>query len=462
MSVNIFELVALAYEALGKLKSLSIAARKRGLGDDVVHRVWDEIGRLQIWAHYLGSKVDRWTVPPHPADTGKLVLTDLHEILDGAISIVSTLEDGLRIDPSAFEDDSETASIHDILQDIAEVINEVCALDLVYYNLPTCDGVVVSDQTKGNGDPSKWAKRAPSIIASTIDSIMDNDDAFSILSDEEGTIASTAPSKSSHGHTRSGLAHNQDKVSKRGPMESDITEEPPQLSEIDTRTEEQKSVAASRLMSWLNTDQPLGDPASTYEPDLETRFESQRASHSAINISADLGTDSAPQLISLFESIDTKGLGYVTEKELGRAFVNADYSSFDSRTVSLLFAMFYKSGQPGIKFDEFQGLWGYLEAWRSLFNRFNPSGDENLTREEFCEALKAFGYRLSSGFTDSYYTMFSRARRSEMPFDLFVQACVRLKAMTDWFKVWDDDRDGYITLSFEEALAGKVFSTRDN
>lgn len=42
-----------------------------------------------------------------------------------------------------------------------------------------------------------------------------------------------------------------------------------------------------------------------------------------------------------------------------------------------------------------------------------------------------------------------------MSFDLFVQSCIILKRMTDVFKRYDDDRDGYITLSFEEFLTGR-------
>ena len=44
-----------------------------------------------------------------------------------------------------------------------------------------------------------------------------------------------------------------------------------------------------------------------------------------------------------------------------------------------------------------------------------------------------------------------------MSFDLFVQSCIVLKRMTDVFKRYDDDRDGYITLSFEEFLTGEFF-----
>lgn len=41
-----------------------------------------------------------------------------------------------------------------------------------------------------------------------------------------------------------------------------------------------------------------------------------------------------------------------------------------------------------------------------------------------------------------------------MSFDLFVQSCISLKRMTDVFKRYDDDRDGFVTLSFEEFLSG--------
>ena len=42
-----------------------------------------------------------------------------------------------------------------------------------------------------------------------------------------------------------------------------------------------------------------------------------------------------------------------------------------------------------------------------------------------------------------------------MSFDLFVQSCIILKRMTDVFKRYDEDRDGFITLSFEEFLTGE-------
>ena len=68
--------------------------------------------------------------------------------------------------------------------------------------------------------------------------------------------------------------------------------------------------------------------------------------------------------------------------------------------------------------------------------------------------MVAFGYRLSSAFVNLLYTTYDKSGEDRMSFDLFVQSCIVLKRMTDVFKRYDDDRDGYITLSFEEFLTG--------
>ena len=53
------------------------------------------------------------------------------------------------------------------------------------------------------------------------------------------------------------------------------------------------------------------------------------------------------------------------------------------------------------------------------------------------------------------YRTYDKGGAGRMSFDLFVQSCIILKRMTDVFKKYDEDRDGYITLSFEEFLTGK-------
>lgn len=114
-----------------------------------------------------------------------------------------------------------------------------------------------------------------------------------------------------------------------------------------------------------------------------------------------------------------------------------------------------KSGT--INFDEFCGLWGFLSAWRGLFDRFDVDRSGNISLREFEDALVAFGYRLSPQFVQLLFSTFAKSRsrgrgdeqerEKVLSFDLFVQACISLKRMTDVFKKYDSDRDGYITLS---------------
>ena len=108
-----------------------------------------------------------------------------------------------------------------------------------------------------------------------------------------------------------------------------------------------------------------------------------------------------------------------------------------------------------LHFVYYSGLWSFLASWRSLFDRFDEDHSGNISFTEFTNALVAFGYRLSSNFVQLLYTTYDKSGEGQMSFDLFVQSCIILKRMTDVFKRYDEDRDGYITLSFEEFLTGE-------
>ncbi|ORY09460.1 hypothetical protein BCR34DRAFT_568435 [Clohesyomyces aquaticus] len=156
----------------------------------------------------------------------------------------------------------------------------------------------------------------------------------------------------------------------------------------------------------------------------------------------------------LFGQVDKDGSGQLTEAELRTALVNGDWSPFDPHTVRMMIRMFDTDRSGAINFDEFCGLWGFLSAWRGLFDRFDVDRSGSISYNEFTEALVAFGYRLSPGFVRLLYSTYDRRGENAISFDLFVQACISLKRMTDVFKKYDEDRDGYITLSFEEFLTG--------
>lgn len=157
-------------------------------------------------------------------------------------------------------------------------------------------------------------------------------------------------------------------------------------------------------------------------------------------------------------AVDKDRSGQLSESSLRRALVNGDYTAFNEHTVKMMIRMFDTDRSGTINFDEFCGLWGFLAAWRGLFDRFDVDRSGTISFGEFSDALVAFGYRLSPQFVTLLFSTFARnvggrgdemgaGREKGLSFDLFVQACISLKRMTDVFKKYDDDRDGYITLS---------------
>lgn len=142
----------------------------------------------------------------------------------------------------------------------------------------------------------------------------------------------------------------------------------------------------------------------------------------------------------------------------------------------MMIRMFDSDRDGTIGFEEFCGLWGFLAAWRSLFDRFDADRSGNISLDEYTNALVAFGYRCKCGslqrrwcmsatttciavaprltvhlvspqFIKMLFRTFDKRNENAISFDLFVQSCISLKRMTDVFKKYDDDRDGFITLS---------------
>lgn len=147
------------------------------------------------------------------------------------------------------------------------------------------------------------------------------------------------------------------------------------------------------------------------------------------------------------------GRGQLSEKELSAALVNGDWTAFDIQTVRMMIRMFDSDRNGTINFEEFCGLWSFLASWRTLFDRFDVDRSGNISLQEFTDALIAFRYRLSPQFVELLFRTYDKRNEGVMSFDLFVQSCISLKRMTDVFKKYDDDRDGFITLSFEDFLS---------
>ncbi|PRT53835.1 Programmed cell death protein 6 [Wickerhamiella sorbophila] len=161
-------------------------------------------------------------------------------------------------------------------------------------------------------------------------------------------------------------------------------------------------------------------------------------------------------LRALFDSVDRNKTGYLTEAELSSALVNGDYSRFDPNTVRVMIRMFDRDNDGALHFREFGQLWKYLHEWRKIFDQFDTNASEAITVDEFSAALAAFGYKLMPECVQFVFATGSRVNKStgirEMSFDMFVKSCINIKSITDTFKKYDSDRDGFVTMSFEDFL----------
>ncbi|CAO3621875.1 unnamed protein product [Cunninghamella blakesleeana] len=104
------------------------------------------------------------------------------------------------------------------------------------------------------------------------------------------------------------------------------------------------------------------------------------------------------QLYSWFVAVDTDRSGQLTVDELQRALVNGDWSPFNIETVRTMVNMFDTDNTGTIDFQEFAGLWKYIEDWKRCFQTFDADGSGSIDRNEMKNALRTFGYNLSDRF----------------------------------------------------------------
>ncbi|SAL98882.1 hypothetical protein [Absidia glauca] len=167
------------------------------------------------------------------------------------------------------------------------------------------------------------------------------------------------------------------------------------------------------------------------------------------------------QLWTWFKAVDADNSGQLTVDELQRALINGDWSPFNIETVRTMVNMFDADNSGTINFDEFSGLWNYIEEWKRCFQTFDRDGSGSVDRSEMHQALKAFGFNVSEKFVATLVQKFDRygttsqsrtAAGGNVTFDNFVQACVTVKTLTDSFRAFDTDQDGWVQINYEQFL----------
>lgn len=165
------------------------------------------------------------------------------------------------------------------------------------------------------------------------------------------------------------------------------------------------------------------------------------------------------QLWYWFTNVDIDGSGSLTTEELQRALINGDWTPFNIETVRLMMNMFDTDNSGTISFQEFAGLWKYIEEWKKCFATFDADQSGTIDKTELRTALRSFGYNLSDSFINLLIVKYDRlghrppkTGRGTITFDNFVQSCVTVKTLTDSFRRFDTDADGWIQISYEQFL----------
>ncbi|KAG0006163.1 Programmed cell death protein 6 [Entomortierella chlamydospora] len=170
-----------------------------------------------------------------------------------------------------------------------------------------------------------------------------------------------------------------------------------------------------------------------------------------------------PALNSLrdwFDAVDTDRSGGLSCEELQRALVNGDgWTPFNMETVRMMMNMFDRDGNGTISFNEFIGLWNYIEKWKTCFQAYDLDGSGTIDASELQKALRGFGYNLSEATVALIMTKYDVRGRGDISFDNFVQSCVTVQTLTDSFRRIDVTGTGIVTMTYEQFL-GLVISNR--
>ncbi|TGZ61100.1 hypothetical protein CRM22_008161 [Opisthorchis felineus] len=157
-------------------------------------------------------------------------------------------------------------------------------------------------------------------------------------------------------------------------------------------------------------------------------------------------------LLKIFKSSDKDGNGRIDANELQSALSNGVHLPFNINTVSMMMKMFDRDGSGGIEFNEFAALYDYVYRWKTCFQRYDTDRSGTIDAQEMQVALRSFGYDLSHPFVCQMLRRFDRTTRGCIAFDDFIYACVCLHYLTDAFRPYDHNSNGWAEMNFEQFL----------
>ncbi|KCV72696.1 hypothetical protein H696_00275 [Fonticula alba] len=167
------------------------------------------------------------------------------------------------------------------------------------------------------------------------------------------------------------------------------------------------------------------------------------------------------QLLNFFRAVDTDRSGTINAEELQRCLTNGGWANrpFAMSTINLLINLFDVDNNGTIDFQKFKGIWSYIGQWVNVFRQFDRDQSGSIDIHELRTALRQFGYALSDQMVSILLRKYSVPDQTGIAFDHFIELCATLQSLTNAFRRYDINQNGWATMQYEQFL-GAVFSIR--
>nr|XP_051690417.1 grancalcin-like isoform X1 [Oryctolagus cuniculus] len=150
--------------------------------------------------------------------------------------------------------------------------------------------------------------------------------------------------------------------------------------------------------------------------------------------------------------------GEVDAEELQRCLtesgISGTYSPFSLETCRIMIAMLDRDYTGKMGFNEFKELWAALTAWKENFITIDRDRSGTVEHHELSQSIAIMGYRLSPQTLNTIVRRYSKNGR--IFFDDYVACCVKLHALTDFFRRRDHLQQGFVNFVYDDFLQGTM------
>ena len=129
-------------------------------------------------------------------------------------------------------------------------------------------------------------------------------------------------------------------------------------------------------------------------------------------------------------------------------------TAFSLETCRIMIAMLDRDCTGKMGFNEFKELLAVINAWKQNFINIDHDRSGTVEHHELNQAIAAMGYRLSPQTLTAIVKRYSKNGR--IFFDDYVACCVKLRALTDFFRRRDHLQQGMVNFSYDDFLQGTM------